>query len=153
MRAGGNPFAKNADLTKESKQSGADDTVASQAKDENTDVIRETEWLKALLPDRHTMFDIMKRYMVLTGQRVSDPAISSSKTIGELLHKLAAPPKPKKLAQTLSEDKSNGPLAKLGNVKIFQRRVTPIDKEKQVGRWKVIEKELEKRDLPITGHY
>jgi hypothetical protein len=26
-----------------------------------------------------------------------------------------------------------------------------IDKEKAVGRWKVIEEELMKRDLPVTG--
>lgn len=31
------------------------------------------------------------------------------------------------------------------------RRETPVDKEKEVGRWKVIVKELEKRQLPIPG--
>lgn len=34
---------------------------------------------------------------------------------------------------------------------MFPRRVTPIDKEKMVGRWKVIVEELNKRELPVTG--
>ena len=40
----------------------------------------------------------------------------------------------------------------LPNVKVYDRRITPIDKEKMVGRWKVIERELIERDLPVTGH-
>lgn len=39
----------------------------------------------------------------------------------------------------------------LSNVRVFPRRVTPIDKEKMVGRWKVIVRELEKRELPVIG--
>lgn len=46
---------------------------------------------------------------------------------------------------------AKGTLTELRNVKVYPRRVTPIDKEKMVGRWKVIVKELEKRQLPITG--
>lgn len=37
------------------------------------------------------------------------------------------------------------------NVMVSTRRETPVDKEKEVGRWKVIVKELEKRQLPIPG--
>jgi hypothetical protein len=40
----------------------------------------------------------------------------------------------------------------LANVKVHERRVGPIDKEVAVGRWKVIEEELKKRDLPVTGY-
>jgi len=56
--------------------------------------------------------------------------------------------KPKKLAQTpqLQKLKVNVP-----NVSVHSRRQTPIDKERQIGRWKVIEEELIKRDLPVTG--
>ena len=43
-------------------------------------------------------------------------------------------------------------LTSLPNVEIFPRRHTPVDKEKTVGRWKVIEKELQKRGLPVLGH-
>ena len=34
---------------------------------------------------------------------------------------------------------------------IHRRRITPIDKEIQLGRWKVIKQELKKRNLPVTG--
>lgn len=66
-----------------------------------------------------------------------------------LLHHLATPPKPKKLAQVLSADDR---LTTLPNVRLFDRRFTPIDREKEVGRWKVIERELERRGLPVTGN-
>lgn len=46
---------------------------------------------------------------------------------------------------------AKGDLTELPNVKLYSRRVTPIDKEKMVGRWKVIVRELEKRGLPVTG--
>lgn len=54
----------------------------------------------------------------------------------------------KKLAEVLEEQKA---LAALPNVTVHNRRVTPIDREVAVGRWKVIEEELRKRDLPVTG--
>ena len=57
-------------------------------------------------------------------------------------------PKPKKLAEQLIGKPG---FAKMPNVQIFDRRYTPIDKEKEVGRWKVIESELQKRGLPVTG--
>ena len=34
---------------------------------------------------------------------------------------------------------------------MFARRVGPVDKEKMVGRWKIITRELEKRQLPVLG--
>jgi hypothetical protein len=43
-------------------------------------------------------------------------------------------------------------LLELPNVKIYDRRITPIDKEISVGRWKLIEEELKSRGLPVTGH-
>ena len=54
----------------------------------------------------------------------------------------------KKLAEILEEQNT---LPSLPNVKVHSKRVTPIDREVSVGRWKVIEEELRKRDLPITG--
>lgn len=44
-----------------------------------------------------------------------------------------------------------GPLTGLPNVVVSGKRVTPIDKEKAVGRWKVIEAELDRRRLPVIG--
>lgn len=46
---------------------------------------------------------------------------------------------------------SRGLLAELSNVTLHDRKLTPIDKEVSVGRWKVIEEELTKRGLPVTG--
>jgi hypothetical protein len=64
------------------------------------------------------------------------------------LKQLVEPPKPKKLVELVE---SKGVFKDLPNVRVFPRRVTPIDKEKMVGRWKIIVKELEKRELPVIG--
>jgi hypothetical protein len=61
---------------------------------------------------------------------------------------LARKPKSRKLAEVIL---ANETLTELSNVTIHKRRVTPIDKHRQVGRWKVIKEELEKRDLPVTS--
>lgn len=92
---------------------------------------------------------VHKRVLQLTGIRVPDSAIQPSKTAGVFLSHLITPPKPRKLAQVLEQQSS---LKVLRNVNIAAKRVTPIDKEKQVGRWKLIEQELTERGLPITGH-
>jgi hypothetical protein len=57
-------------------------------------------------------------------------------------------PAPTKLVETLEKRSA---LPTLRNVSLHSRRITPIDKEIAVGRWKVIEEELKKRDLPVTG--
>jgi hypothetical protein len=66
-----------------------------------------------------------------------------------LLTHLVTPPKPRKIVDALKQKED---LLALPNVSVFERRVTPIDKEKSVGRWKIIEQELQRRDLPVTGH-
>ena len=38
------------------------------------------------------------------------------------------------------------------NVMVLSRRETPVDKEKEIGRWKLIEKELTERGLPVLGN-
>jgi hypothetical protein len=60
----------------------------------------------------------------------------------------AIKPRPKNLAETLV---TKTELASLPNVKIMSRRETPVDKEKAVGRWKIIEAELRSRGLPVLG--
>ena len=91
---------------------------------------------------------VLKRVMQLTGTRIPDHAIEDINTAKALIGHLVKKPKPKKLAESLLV---NEKLTALPNLQIFDRRYTPIDKEKEVGRWKVIEKELERRGLPITG--
>ena len=85
--------------------------------------------------------------MQLTGIRIRDPAIANIQTAQALFGELAKRPKPKKLAESLIEKD----VAQLPNVQVFERRHTPVDAEKEVGRWKVIEAELKARGLPITG--
>lgn len=96
-----------------------------------------------------TCRQVIKRVTQLTGIRIPDPVIAESATAGILLNKITTRPAPKKLADKLEQDQK---LAKLPNVKISSRRITPIDKEKEVGRWKVIEQKLLDRNLPVTGH-
>lgn len=87
--------------------------------------------------------------MQLTGIRIPDHEIDNIRCAKALLRYLAKKPKPKKLAENLMSDKR---LTSLPNVQIMDRRYTPIDSEKEIGRWKLIEKELIRRDLPVTGN-
>ena len=92
---------------------------------------------------------VVKRVMQLIGKRISDPVIQRSNTAGELYNNLLIKPKPRKLFEELQDDET---LSTLTNVKLRDRRLTPIDKETDAGRWKVIEQELLHRNLPVTGH-
>ena len=86
--------------------------------------------------------------MQLTGRRIADPAIGRIHIVANLVEHLTQKPKPKKLAEQLMAKPT---LANMPNVQISDRRYTPIDKEKEVGRWKIIERELMRRGLPVTG--
>ena len=102
----------------------------------------------SVFQDTTDQMQVVKRVMQLTGKRISDPVIQQSKTAGELCSQLMIKPKPKKLVEALQNNKK---LSNLSNVKFHERRVTSIDKETRIGRWKVIERELLDRDLPVTG--
>ena len=84
----------------------------------------------------------------MTGHRIPDGKLCGIKTIDGLLKQLVEPPKALKLAELVE---TKGVFKEISNVRVFPRRVTPIDKEKMVGRWKIIVRELEKRELPLTG--
>ena len=85
--------------------------------------------------------------MQLTGKRIPDPEIQTIRNAKGLLACLIKKPKPKKLNEVLSTND----LVNLPNVQLSDRRVSYIDREKEIGRWKVIERELEVRGLPVTG--
>lgn len=89
----------------------------------------------------------MKRASQLTGLRISDHRLTSAKTLGQLFGYLReeGKPKPKTLADQLVQKQS---LVKLPNVQIMSRRETTVDREKRLGRWKVIEAELQSKGLP-----
>ena len=88
--------------------------------------------------------------MQLTGIRIPDPAIKSANTTQALLGHLITPPKSHKLSETLAQ---NEDLLRLSNIRVYEKRITSVDKEKSIGRWKLIEKELQERELPVFGHY
>ncbi|KAK1981843.1 ribosomal subunit 39S-domain-containing protein [Colletotrichum cereale] len=106
-------------------------------------------WKSVSLQDTHLKFAIHKRVFQLTGHHVHDAKLAQVETVADLISIIAKPPKPAKLAEEVRE---RGELLELPNVRVHDRRVTPIDKETAVGRWKVITEELEKRGLPVTGH-
>jgi len=85
--------------------------------------------------------------MQLTGRRIPDPDIASIKDSKALLAHLVKKPKPKKLAEILRAKEA----VDLPNVELLNWRYTPINKEEEIGRWKVIVRELKARGLPVTG--
>lgn len=91
---------------------------------------------------------IVKRITHLTGHRIPDPALNSLKTLGAVYEYLIrAPTLPsKKLAPRLM---GKADVTSLPNVKVSKFRRGLITKEKEVGRLKVINKELESRGLPL----
>jgi hypothetical protein len=91
---------------------------------------------------------IIKRLLQLTGARPSDHLLSSATTLEGLYNAFKIKEKPKKLAQSEQMQSMN---TAIPNITVHHRKRSMIDKEKAVGRWKVIEEELMKRDLPVTG--
>lgn len=59
---------------------------------------------------------------------------------------LSEKPKPTKLAEILREIPE---LKALPNVEIYDTKRNFVQKEMEIGRWKVIEAELKKKGLPI----
>ncbi|KAH8770527.1 ribosomal subunit 39S-domain-containing protein [Hyaloscypha finlandica] len=106
-------------------------------------------WLQISLENPEIKFAVLKRTMQLTGLRIPDAAIMPAKIVKGLLAHLVKPPKPRKLVDALQQKEE---LMNIPNVSIYAKRVTPIDKHKSVGRWKVIEQQLTERGLPVTGH-
>ena len=94
------------------------------------------------------MNQIIKRTMQLTGIRISDATLNACSTPHALLAALTAKPKDIKVADVLFDDNR---LEGLNNVTIYDRRVNAVDKDQQLGRWKLIQRALEERGLPAYG--
>lgn len=94
------------------------------------------------------ILQIRKRLYQLTGNLIPDAKLGAARTVQNILTLAGKPPKAERLFDVL-EDK--GRLQSLANVKLHSRKIGAIDKEVAVGRWKVIEEELRKRGLPVTG--
>ncbi|KAF3491121.1 uncharacterized protein GIQ15_00638 [Arthroderma uncinatum] len=111
---------------------------------------KNTEFLNVALGSPDLKFAYLKRASQLTGHLIPDHELASMSNPSAVLEYLirASTPKPTKLAdQLLAEGIFDG----IPNVKIYDRRQTPIDREIETGQWKVIEEELIKRGLPVTG--
>ncbi|CCC09712.1 hypothetical protein SMACR_03272 [Sordaria macrospora] len=106
------------------------------------------DWKEATIRDPVVKFYAAKRIQKMTGHLLSDGKLTSIQTVANFMDALVTPPKPKKLADQIEQSSI---LPELPNVKVYPRRITPVDKEKMVGRWKVIEKELQKREIPVLG--
>ncbi|KAF2204989.1 hypothetical protein GQ43DRAFT_437420 [Delitschia confertaspora ATCC 74209] len=131
--------------------------VASEVMAEENESAQAAEELKLNsipLTDLDLKFNLLKRLTALTGLRISDPNILQIDTFADLYHQLlaASKPQPKKLVEEiLADPKKAKKVMSIPNVKISPRRVTVVDKEKEVGRWKVIEYALKERGIPVTG--
>ncbi|KAL2759967.1 hypothetical protein ACRALDRAFT_1079118 [Sodiomyces alcalophilus JCM 7366] len=106
-------------------------------------------WKDIALSDPQVKFAIRKRIFQLTGHLLPDAKLARIETVNQFLSILVGPPPAKKVVEAIER---KGDLLQLPNVRVHSRRVTPIDKEIEVGRWKLIREQLEKRGLPLTGH-
>ncbi len=84
--------------------------------------------------------------MQLTGTRIADPVMPHLTTAAEIVRHLQKPAPTKRLVDDLAK---NDEIGKLPNVEIWESRYTEKDKETEIGRWKLIEAELQERGLPL----
>ncbi|KAG6106814.1 hypothetical protein E4U31_000571 [Claviceps sp. LM219 group G6] len=103
---------------------------------------------KDLVLDEQLKFAIRKRIFQTTGVLVSDARLGAARKIKHILTLAVKKPTPPKLATLLEE---RALFQEMPNVTLHSRKLGPIDREIAVGRWKVIEEELLKRGLPVTG--
>lgn len=111
---------------------------------EKRETTRDTERKRDML----TRPQIRKRIFQTTGVLVPDARLGAARKIKHILTLAVKKPTPPKLATLLEE---RGLFQEMPNVALHSRRLGPIDREIAVGRWKVIEEELLKRNLPVTG--
>jgi hypothetical protein len=110
---------------------------------------------------------VIKKLTTISGIHLTDPAIMRIKNTYRLMEEASVLPKQKKLivrnsdpsradelviagrtsARKGAKPKLDLSLLNLPNVKVSERRISKEDQEKQIGRWKVIEEELEVRRL------
>jgi len=102
------------------------------------------------LDDPLIKFAILKRTMQLTGKRIPDILLSNATTLDHLHRAFATKETPKKLHDTEQLQKlMSGDV--VPNVAVHDRRRTHVHKDKEIGRWKLIEDELALRNMPTSG--
>jgi hypothetical protein len=94
---------------------------------------------------------VVRRVMKRTGRRIPDSHINSSTSAGALFSFLKTKKPKEKLAKVVSQEKR----LELPNVTLSENPVLPEHEDMELGRWKVIRKELDARWLPefkfLTG--
>ena len=104
-------------------------------------------WRTVPLTNPELKFAILKRTTQLLGLRIPDPQIISIKDAASLLDVLLIKSKPKKLSEELFE---GGRLDGLKNLQVFERRYSNSQRDEELGRMKVIEREFLRRGLPVS---
>ncbi|CZT15747.1 uncharacterized protein RCC_01581 [Ramularia collo-cygni] len=99
------------------------------------------------LNDPRVKFAILKRAMQLTGKRVADISLQHANTLNDLYDAFAAKEAPKKLHETEQLQM----LEATPNVQVHNSRRTHVHKDKSIGRWKLVESELQLRNMPTRG--
>ncbi|KAJ5092110.1 hypothetical protein NUU61_006980 [Penicillium alfredii] len=92
------------------------------------------------LTDFNTKFAFMKRFGQLMGSRIPDSNITSSSTIGQSINALSSIPSAGKqrTARKVREKLGKNAAVKLPNVKIYPKRHTRADNDRDFGRQKAI---------------
>ncbi|KAI0017998.1 hypothetical protein F4780DRAFT_563272 [Xylariomycetidae sp. FL0641] len=106
-------------------------------------------WKNISLLDPKIRFAVRKRFFQLSGQLVADHHLPAIKDVRTLLNIAQKPPKPKKLVDQIEQHQPE--LLSLPNVAMSPKRITRGDREVVVGRFKLIQEEWRKRDLPLHG--
>lgn len=86
--------------------------------------------------------------MQLTGRRIPDILLSNTKTIDHLLRAFSIKEPAKKLhdSEQLQKLSYTSP-----NIQVHETRRTHVHKDKEMGRWKLIEEEMNARGMPTRG--
>ncbi|CAN8098224.1 unnamed protein product [Discula destructiva] len=118
--------------------------------EEAQEILRKTnsDWKAVSLDDAALKFAVAKRVFQLTGQAIPDAKLLHVTNVSGLLATVITPPPARRVYEAIQR---HGELTKLPNVKVHEKRRTPVHKAKEVGRWKVVEKELAKHGLPVLG--
>ncbi|KAL4797295.1 ribosomal subunit 39S-domain-containing protein [Aspergillus venezuelensis] len=107
--------------------------------------IKDKGVLQLDLPPKYK-FAFLKRFTQLTGHRIPDVHVAEMTKVKDVLKYLnkELAPKPKKLGEHLALSQK---LRALPNVKISVKKVRPSDRDEELGRKKIIDAELRRREL------
>ncbi|PSK58722.1 Cell division control protein 15 [Elsinoe australis] len=93
-------------------------------------------------------FRLAESVAKFTGIRIPDLKMEQIKDVSSLRAALVRKQKEARFSEVFGKNQ-NSEVRDLPNVSISDRRVTMFDKENERGRWKIIEKALRQRGLPV----